>query len=479
MNSFKRLSNSLELYTPLLMKKEADIRQILISDDKYATAQLINRLRVMQIYTIYDLLAFDKTAFFQSTWLTPRYCKNLCRIIKHVFKELFEQQTHRGGSAVYLLESFEILSSAPREFLDKKIAYVFSINTRLENALSRNGIYTYSDLLELGIKDFMLIENLGEKSYKSISIIINEDYKTFGTHEIEEIGVPNKTLIDVFLEDYKEASKSYDAYKTYNRHYYDVIINRLSTLVKEYVCDRFSFDKSDIFSRRLANETLESIAQSYGLTRERIRRITKNIEKSVARIFSTNSAFYTHKSINEYYQLILSLNKDELLGLISAIIASKDVNSNILLSLLQKNNLELYLLQPNDIKVSHHKKHSTLLKQEMELQDYVNNIRNTLFTKEEKLLFLSLLECTKIYSKVTSKILLDYMNGSSKSVAKTQYYGCCHRITIETLKKIINKYASLKLIKRHKLRYMTLYYVPNMELVTKANFITRISGKTK
>lgn len=213
------------------------------------------------------------------------------------------------------------------------------ITNRARNQLSNNNLFRLSDIFFMSSQDLFSFPSMGAWTVKSIQTAI-DDYLTNNSKRIialisgdeealwddEEV---KEKILDLYKEDGFKGLSLQDIAQGLNQNanipqdrlkkiigkmiaqstleYVDFRLYRIYPKFSEYleVSDAIDDRGRDCIRRRLDGETLESISESYGITRERIRQIVK---KACSAIVNDYRAKYRIEWFDEDYYRYLYEN---------------------------------------------------------------------------------------------------------------------------------------------------------------------------
>lgn len=269
-----------------------------------------NCLRRAKINTVGELLQLSEEELYNIKNLGRKTADEIARVLALLLEELhsFPDTEMPYGTGISSVSPHpESVESTGKESIilsDERPIEILSLSVRSLNALRRAGILTVQQLMDLTPDNLIKIRNLGKKSFDELECIRREYQPPFELppktdYEPEELlplildaftvpfrglsfqeiksAVPEiakdetiKKAVGILLAEHKIEYVDFRCYKVYPS-FYDGFEAFLETLK-----DR----EREIMKRRYADETLESIAQDFGITRERVRQIlAKNYRK--------------------------------------------------------------------------------------------------------------------------------------------------------------------------------------------------------
>lgn len=221
--------------------------------------------------------------------------------------------------AAPLTKAFVILNKMTKEQLADSIDLDETNNSRLYKVLKKANIVTFQDLKNAGIVTINNLHGLGRKTFYELFEIIKDHYN------YEPIIESN--IIDQFHNHLIEAKKEVtDDFEI------KPLEERLYGYIFEFV-DSLNLGRSgEIFKLRnsLEKKTFESIGQTYGLTKERIRQIVSTVNNKVSYNFTSRKKAATNSSINSFYTELCSIDKSKIMYPLYVFANKKDVMSSII-----------------------------------------------------------------------------------------------------------------------------------------------------
>lgn len=306
-----------------------DIQFSLIDESR--TIYLLKR---MNIFKFEDFLNFKPVDFYGAPNVGKKTIVSLTTFLvisMNLKKEELSSSSEYAHKCYISMDEkiLDELSKQSDDFLDSHFE-TSMMSVRLRNVLKDCNINTYRDLLNFGFHNFVSQPNVGKRTSRdlltNISIAIkNKD--SVGEHSVKissftkVVEIINKPQVFAFAPDYSKSIQIFEFVRT-----------KLLKEIDNYTLRNFTKRQYDIFSRRYLaepKETLESISESYKVTRERIRQISINLEKRIISTFASNLNCLENVEIANFYDDILFVGDDLVPLLISYLLKEEGILGDI------------------------------------------------------------------------------------------------------------------------------------------------------
>lgn len=241
--------------------------------------------------------------------------------LKRLYFSLSRAQKHYNSFIpdVSLAKTFAILHKMNNEQLGALINIDISENVRLANAFEKVEIYTYQDLKDVGIEKVQRLNGLGKKSFEELYDITETFYSSENSGTDDIISQFRSFL----LEANKEVKDDFDI---------KPLEKKLYGYIAEFVNSLDLGRNGEVFNLRVSPEkmTLAKISEKYGLTRERVRQIVAKVNLKVVNGFVNRSKASTVDSIKNFYNELMSIDKDIVLYPLYELIQKRDTITDII-----------------------------------------------------------------------------------------------------------------------------------------------------
>lgn len=294
-----------------------------------------NALKNYKIFTISDLLkytekdllslpGFGKTSLDQIKQNLSIFNLNLGMVDSY---EIIENENHPIESYSDTSNKEIIKNQISLEKLSINILKEWALSPRTLNALRKNDIIYVGDLLVYDKYFLLKLKNFGKKSFNELvfymeehsinfgdlNLLDKEKYQNWLDHRIDLVNksnLLNTSLKKINLGITKSLFKDFEKFKNFQLKrdkiiIYDYLVpNDIEKLILvdiEFLLENLDNRPKEIFLHRYAYKTeylsLENIGSKHKITRERVRQIEFNLDKSLQNIGSINKT-----SLIKYFQ---------------------------------------------------------------------------------------------------------------------------------------------------------------------------------
>lgn len=483
MTEYKNLQKQYNLIREEILENISILNGVMIDDFKISPKDN-KRFTDAGIYTFKDLIALDGSEINKVLGGSITALKKLIAILQMNF-------LNKNISSKYIKPNnlltaiFKELDNVSDEFLNFPISYKYC-SARLTNIfLVSNNIVTYGDLKTFGICNVASLKNLGVKTIREFKNIFDSDKETFLQTNLTSMYKTNSVRTEnssytIFVEKLKtifnDATLPQNGcngkdYSILNRQLCNMLLNHGSIFLTER--------QKNIFKMRMdydSPQTLQVVANSFSLTRERIRQICMKCESKIIKryLFGVKNigdneveAFYDELNKIDEQELIYYLSYSKFKGNLDWALLKAIIKTNSCLDKVPEYDISKYSL---DYKI---KKLDEI--NDLNFKSLINNVNNFKLSKTERSLICCLDECLKQSDRVDYDFLLSYANGSKKDIQQLANYGCCTKITMKDVTNLIRIFSGLKLVSRHRISRGYYYLKLNYRLCYETNLLIQES----
>lgn len=302
---------------------------------KNISSRLAHCFKRSEIVSFYDLISYNSSSLIKINNFGMKSMEETCELIEDFI--VCSKRADNLDNISPINRKLEINITGMCAFdsmlkllsdnaLDSVIAEDVN-DVRLINCLNKSKIIIYRDLLSYSIEDLLRIPQFGKKCFKILKNTISQKLDLDNDNKVETECYFNKLL--------KKINFQSEHITDFSDLFFDDSFREVHSCLVQIINDNdFNLTKrqKEILNKRFNNFkiiTLEEIATSYSLTRERIRQILDKTYKKLVFYFAKQDSKYNN-DVDTFFSKIYEVKSNKIVSCLYFLLSNDDLISKIL-----------------------------------------------------------------------------------------------------------------------------------------------------